>query len=167
MYKPDGELFFLKIREWVQPPKERCVWGWGQRSRSVGSRKADMVVAPRTLRKIVTLTKLIAKILINICRARCGRKTLIPKKKSQKKPFSDLLPCHAKFFDKILKILFSHAKIHCSQTFTVWSVWRERVQGKGTGKWQKADRRHQLQTATQPSVMPTLPRALSVYSDDV
>ena len=34
----------------------------------MGSRKADMVVASRTLRKIVTFTKLIAKFLINICR---------------------------------------------------------------------------------------------------
>ena len=86
----------------VQQPKERCVWGWGQRSRSVGSRKANMVVASTTLRKIVNVTKTIAKILINICPARCtsGRKTLIPKKKSQKNIFFDILHCHAKNFDK-------------------------------------------------------------------
>ena len=31
------------------------------------------------------------------------------------------------------------------------------VQGKGSGKWGEANRRHELQTATQPGVMPTSP----------
>ena len=34
---------------------------------------------------------------------------------------------------------------------------RERVQGKGKGKWREANRRRQLQTATQPGVMLNLP----------
>ena len=62
-----------------------------------------MVVASRTLSKIVTLTKSIAKIFINICRARCasGRKTLIPKEKSQKKkPFLTLCPVMQKILTK-------------------------------------------------------------------
>ena len=92
----------------VQPPKERCVCGWVQRSRSLGSRIADMVVASGTLRKTVTSTKLIAKLLINSCQARCtlGRKTPIPRGESQKKTFFGLVPCHAKNVDKIL-ILFT------------------------------------------------------------
>ena len=35
---------------------------------------------------------------------------------------------------------------------------RERVQGKGSGKWREGNRRRQLQTTTQPGVMPTPPR---------
>ena len=33
---------------------------------------------------------------------------------------------------------------------TACGVWRERVQGKGSDKWREANRRRQLQTATQP-----------------
>ena len=34
---------------------------------------------------------------------------------------------------------------------------REKVQGKGSGKWREADRRRRLQTAIQPGVMPNPP----------
>ena len=34
---------------------------------------------------------------------------------------------------------------------------RERVQGKGSNEWREANRRRQLQTATQPGVMPAPP----------
>ena len=34
--------------------------------------------------------------------------------------------------------------------------WRDRVQGKGSSKWREANRCRQLQTATQPGIMPPL-----------
>ena len=36
-------------------------------------------------------------------------------------------------------------------------LWRERVQRKGSGKCQEANRRRQLETATQPDVVPKPP----------